>query len=137
VIVVDTNVLAYATIPGQSTASALAALSRDPEWVVPPLWRSELRNILARQIRARGMSLADALATFGEAQALIVEPDIPVDTARVLALAGASGASAYDCEFVALAQDLGVPLVTADRRLAERFPAVAVELQRFGSGDAG
>ncbi len=83
------------------------------------------------------MSLADALATFGEAEALIAEPDSTVDTAKVLALAAASGASAYDCEFVALAQDLGVPLVTADRRLAERFPAVAVELQRFAGGEAG
>lgn len=136
-IVVDTNVLAYATIPGQATASALAALKRDPEWVAPPLWRSELRNVLAREIRARGMSLTDALATFAEAAQLIAEPDFPVDTAKILALAGISGASAYDCEFVALAQDLGVPLVTADRRLAERFPAVAVELRRFGSGDAG
>jgi predicted nucleic acid-binding protein len=38
---------------------------------------------------------------------------------------------------VALARDLGIPLVTADRRLAERFPAVAVDLQRFGSRTAG
>jgi len=58
------------------------------------------------------------------------------DTGKVLALAGASGASAYDCEFVALAEELGVPLVTADRRLAERFPAIAVELRRFVVGDA-
>ena len=34
-IVVDTNVLAYAAIPGQSTVNALAALARDPEWVAP------------------------------------------------------------------------------------------------------
>ncbi|HVT15253.1 MAG TPA: type II toxin-antitoxin system VapC family toxin [Thermoanaerobaculia bacterium] len=62
---------------------------------------------------------------------LVVEPDLPVETAKVLSLALASGASAYDCEFVALAQELGAILVTADRRLAERFPAVAVELARF------
>jgi predicted nucleic acid-binding protein len=135
VIVVDTNVLAYAAIPGQSTVNALAALARDPEWVSPSLWRSELRNVLVQEVRSRGMALGDALAAFGEAEALVAEPDFPVDTARVLALAGASGASAYDCEFVALAEELGVPLVTADRRLAERFPKVAVELRRFGIGD--
>jgi len=136
VIVVDTNVLAYAAIPGQSTVDALAALARDPEWVAPPLWRSELRNVLVLEVRFRGMSLGDALAAFSEAEALVAEPDFPVDTAKVLALAGASGASAYDCEFVALAEELGVPLVTGDRRLAERFPAVAVELRRFGIGGA-
>lgn len=135
-IVVDTNVLAYAAIPGQSTVNALAALARDPGWVAPALWRSEIRNVLVLEIRFRGMSVGDALAAFGEAEALVTEPDFPVDTAKVLALAGASGASAYDCEFVALAEELGVPLVTADRRLAERFPAIAVELRRFGVGDA-
>lgn len=134
-IVVDTNVLAYAAIPGQSTVNALAALARDPEWVAPSLWRSELRSVLALEVRTRGMSLGDALAAFAEAEALVAEPDFPVNTAKVLALASASGASAYDCEFVALAEELGVPLITADRRLAERFPAIAVELRRFGIGD--
>ena len=130
-IVVDTNMLVYATMPGPAHANVLAALRRDPEWVAPALWRSELRNVLALATRLRGMSLADALAAFGYAEELVAEPDFPVDTTRVLILAGASGASAYDCEFVALAQELGVPLVTADRRLAARFPAVAVELERF------
>jgi predicted nucleic acid-binding protein len=135
VIVVDTNVLAYAAIPGQSTASALAALGRDPDWVAPSLWRSELRNVLALEMRVRGMSLGDALAAFSEAEALVAEPAFLVDTAKILALAGSAGTSAYDCEFVALAQELGVPLVTADRRLAERFPAVAVELSRFAGAN--
>jgi predicted nucleic acid-binding protein len=136
VIVVDTNVLAYATIPGLSTANALAVLKRDPDWIAPSLWRSELRSVLALEMRLRGMSLGDALAAFGEAAALVAEPDFPVDTAKVLALAGSTGASAYDCEFVALAQELGVPLITADKRLAERFPAIAVELSRFGSSNS-
>jgi predicted nucleic acid-binding protein len=131
VIVVDTNVLAYASIPGRATANALAALRRDADWVAPPLWRSELRNVLVLATRLRGMSLVDALAAFSLAEELVAEPDLAVDTTKVLVLAGASGSSAYDCEFVALAQELGVPLVTADRRLAARFPAIAVDLDRF------
>ncbi|MDP9122343.1 MAG: type II toxin-antitoxin system VapC family toxin [Acidobacteriota bacterium] len=130
-IVVDTNVLAYAAIPGQATANALAAYRRDPEWLAPVLWRSELRNVLSLEMRHRGMALSDALLAFGEAEQLVSEPDAPVDTVKVLLLAGSSGASAYDCEFAALAQGLGVRLVTADRRLAERFPAFAIELGRF------
>lgn len=130
-IVVDTNVLAYAAIPGQATGYALAAHRQDPDWVAPTLWRSEFRNVLVLEIRHRGMSLEDALAAFDEAEELVVESDLSVETARVLDLALASGASAYDCEFVALARELGSILVTADRRLAERFPTVAVELARF------
>lgn len=135
-IVVDTNVLAYAAIPGRSTASALAALRLDPDWVAPPLWRSELRNVLVLEMRLHAMSIDDAMAAFGEAEKLVVEARMPADTAKVVALAGASGASAYDCEFVALAQELGVRLVTADRRLAGRFPAVTVELESFARAGA-
>jgi predicted nucleic acid-binding protein len=135
-IVVDTNVLAYASIPGRSTASALAALRLDPDWVAPSLWRSELRNVLVLEMRLHAMSIDDALAAFGEAEKLVVDAQLPADTAKVLALAGASGTSAYDCEFVALAQELGIRLVTADRRLAGRFPSVAVDLDGFASGGA-
>jgi predicted nucleic acid-binding protein len=80
------------------------------------------------------MSLGDALAAFREAEALVAEPDLAADTAKVLALADASRASAYDCEFVVLAQELGVPLVTADRQLAKRFPEMAVALSSFSRG---
>ena len=36
---------------------------------------------------------------------------------QVLNLAIASPWSAYDCEFVALAQDLNVPLITVDKQV--------------------
>jgi len=43
-----------------------------------------------------------------------------VSSARILGLVAASQCSAYDCEFVSLAQDLDVPLVTADGRVLRR-----------------
>jgi predicted nucleic acid-binding protein len=54
-----------------------------------------------------------------------------VVTDQVLRLAAESGCSAYDCEFVTVAQDLHVPLVTADRHLLRAFPATAVNLDEF------
>jgi len=52
----------------------------------------------------------------------------------VLTLAHESGRSAYDCEFVAVAIALGVPLITSDRQLVSTFPRVAVDVRLFGAG---
>lgn len=51
--------------------------------------------------------------------------------ASQLQLAAQSGCSAYDCEFVGLAQDLGVTFVTADRQILAAFPSVAVSPESF------
>jgi len=49
----------------------------------------------------------------------------------VLQLTTRSRCSAYDCEFVGLAQDLGVPFVTADREVLAAFPSTAVSPADF------
>ncbi|MBA2750671.1 MAG: hypothetical protein H0U41_00310, partial [Actinobacteria bacterium] len=48
--------------------------------------------------------------------------------ARVARLAATTALSGYDAAFVALADGLGAPLITADRRLAERAGERAVIL---------
>jgi predicted nucleic acid-binding protein len=57
--------------------------------------------------------------------------EYPASTDRVLRLAAGSVCSSYDCEFVAVAQDLTVPLVTADRQILRAFPETAVSLDGF------
>jgi predicted nucleic acid-binding protein len=51
-----------------------------------------------------------------------------VDTRHFLQLASASRCTAYDCEFVSLAMQLGVKLVTVDTALLRAFPQHAVSL---------
>lgn len=135
-IVVDANVIAYAVIPGAKTTLALAAIERDADWVAPALWRSEFRNILATSVRTKRLVLRQALAAWEQARGLVAETTLDVDCEQVLRLSAQSGASAYDCEYVALARTLAIRLVTADAPLARRFPEVAIDLGRF-VGEAG
>jgi predicted nucleic acid-binding protein len=54
--------------------------------------------------------------------------EFSVPSAQVLARADESGCSAYDCEFVVLAEELGVALITSDEKLVKSFPSVARSL---------
>jgi predicted nucleic acid-binding protein len=125
VIVVDVNVIAYLLMPGKYTNSAERLLEADSAWAVPRLWRSELRNILATYIQANLLELTDADLLFQRASEVIGTEEYEVQTSEVLRLSKQSKCSAYDCEYVALAEFLEVEFVTADAKLAKAFPAQA------------
>jgi len=128
-IVVDTNILAYLYLPAEFTAQAEDLLQRDPEWVVPSLWRSEFRNVLALYMRRNLLTLEQAVAIQNEAESLLHESEYLVNSLDVLQLVQQSKCSAYDCEFVALAQSLNVSLITMDKQILTDFPATAIPLQ--------
>lgn len=132
-IVVDTNLLVYLYVEGQRTPEAEAVLSRDPTWSAPLLWRSEFRNTLARLVRRRALELDDALQIVHEAERTMMGREYSVVSADVLQLSSRSGCSAYDCEFVALARDLALPLVTADGALLRAFPDLAIAPNAFAT----
>lgn len=127
-IVVDTNVLAYLLLPGPKTSLAEALLLDQPRWAAPPLWRSEWRNVLTTYLRRDLLQLSEAVALMQHAEVLLAGQDEPVASDQVLQLANSSRCSAYDCEFVAAALQLGVPLVTDDRAVLAAFPDVASPL---------
>ncbi len=132
-IVVDTNVVAYLYISGRYTSEAEKTYRKDPDWAAPLLWRSEFRNVLAGYVRRNHLSTADAMAIMAEAESLLNGNEFTVDSESVFPLLIPSGCSAYDCEFVALAKDLGVSLVTTDKKILSAFPETAVSLRAFVS----
>ena len=127
-IVVDTNVLAYLYLPSEHTPAAEALLQRDDDWAAPVLWRSEFRNILAGYIRRGALTYDQACLIQREAEALMTGAEFEVESTAVLDLVSRSDCSAYDCEFIALADKLGTSLVTLDRKLLKAFPKRAVSL---------
>lgn len=128
-IVVDSNVIAYLLLPGEFTGAAEALHERDPDWAAPRLWRSELRNILAGHLRRGLLSFEQSLRLQAEAESLLAGLEFDVASDAVMALVRDSDCSAYDCEFVALAQRLQAPLCTQDKKLLRAFPAIAQPLR--------
>ncbi len=130
-IVVDTNVIAYLFVPGDRTEKAEAALARDNEWVAPPLWCSEFRNVLVRLVRRGTLDDAKAFQIMRRAERQMRDREYGVSSGEVLTLALRSGCSAYDCEFVALARSFRTRLLTVDRQVLAAFPDMAIGLDDF------
>ncbi len=133
-IVVDNDVISYFWLEiSDRSPVARRARARDSDWAVPYLWRSEFRNVLRHYIRLDVIGYAEALWYARKAEADLRGNEHPVATAAVLKLVEQTGHSAYDCEYVALAQQLNVKLVTGDRDVARLFPNTAVLLEDFVS----
>ena len=130
-IVADTNLIAYFSIYTDHSTLAEAVCAVDSIWTAPLLWRSEYRATLMKYINHAGMNFETAISSLRVAEEVIAGREYTVDARKVLELAMQSKCSAYDCEYVALAMDLGVPLVTADKQILRAFPKIAVSLEKF------
>ena len=116
-IVVDSNVIAYCWIHGERTALAHRLRRLDPDWHAPVLWRSELRNILAGYRRDGSLDGGQVRRVMSAAEAGLGGREHHLPSDRVFAVLERSRLSAYDSEFVALAEILDVRLVTEDRAI--------------------
>jgi len=132
-IVVDTNILAYLLLLGPKTEQAEILRRQERQWAAPQLWRSEFRNVLTGYLRRERLPLARAVAVMEEAELIMAPHEENVGSEPVLQLVSSSRCSAYACEFVAAAQQLGVPLVTEDRAILAAFPEVAQSLHQATS----
>ncbi|MEO5825973.1 MAG: type II toxin-antitoxin system VapC family toxin [Gemmatimonadales bacterium] len=124
-IVADANLIAYLIMPGERTEEAEAVLSKDAMWAAPILWRSELRSVVHKYVVRRDITIARALGVLEQADQVIDGRESHVESSAVLELASRSKCSTYDCEYVALAVALGVPLITTDRAILRAFPMTA------------
>lgn len=125
-IVVDVTVLAYFLIDGDETASVVRLRRQEPDWIAPNLWHSELMNVLWKYVRRGDFGLDIAIEHITFAEGVLGPRIFALRAEEVLPLAVSSGCSAYDCQYVALAKRLGIPLVTHDTRIITAFPQVAV-----------
>jgi predicted nucleic acid-binding protein len=132
-IVVDNDVISYFWIRMDTARASLVkdVRERDPDWVAPRVWRSEFRNVLRGYMAGDYMTLSEALKYARMAEDDLRENTRSVPTRRVLQLVDETGHSAYDCEYVALAQELNVTFVTGDQTVVDLFPDTAVLLERY------
>ncbi len=120
-IVVDTNIISYLYITGDRSQQSEDLLSSDSNCVAPILWRSEFRNVLAQYLRKNLLNIDEILLIIQQAEKLLTDHEYEISSAHIMQLVKSSQCSVYDCEFVALAQYLDVPLITTDKKFFANF----------------
>ncbi len=126
-IVVDTNILEYLLIQGEHSERVEQLLIEDSDWVAPRLWLDEFLNVLATIERVGKMESQEADGILSDAIELMEDRSYDVPAQRVLATARRTGCSAYDSQFLTLAEDLGLKLYSFDQKLINRSGGVAVK----------
>jgi predicted nucleic acid-binding protein len=125
-IVVDVNLIGYFLMEGEHSELATQVFEKDPDWYAPLLWQSEVRSIVTKHFRFKKMPLIRSQQIMNEAHDLMIEHERFVSSSTVLELISSSKCSCYDCEYVALAKEMNLPLVTFDKEVVRDCPQIAV-----------
>lgn len=134
-IVADTNIITYLLLPTTFTSSVDSLYKIDPDWAAPSLWKSEFRNVLALYLRKKIITLEKALQLQDIAESIMTQNEFDISSPQVLALVEQSNCSSYDCEFIALANQLNIQLVTQDKQILKEFPSGAISVSNFLSNE--
>lgn len=139
-IVVDVMLIfaAVVDIPKQSD-DVSGVLAKDANWVAPALWRSEIRNVLLKYVRAKEgsvpgswMRLDDAMAKMNAAEQVISTREFSGgESGEIFQIASDYDLTAYDAEYVALSRRLQVSLITLDRQILSAVPDEALKPSDF------
>jgi len=137
--VVDASVAIklFVVEPLSERADALfAQLAADPpaRLFVPDLFFAECANILWKHVRRFGYSVDHAQRDVADWRALALYTTSTADLMAIaLEMAISQGITAYDACYVALAQQLSIPFVTADEALIHKLAASPYDVQWLGS----
>lgn len=130
-IVVDSNIIAARNLTSSLTSKAEQVERKDPVWIVPTIWRYEFQNILATAMKVRQITPEDAFEIWQRVSGVLAENESEPSPAKVLDLVARYGITSYDGQFIALAMEMGIPCVTEDRALREKFPRVGISMDDF------
>jgi len=120
-IVVDASVAAKLYFVDQGTPDVKAALKAGASLLAPELLFVEMASVATKCIR-RGESTTDQAAAAVASVLTLLDEAVPMSglSRRAFELASRHGFSAYDGSYLALAEQRGLQVLTADGKLVRR-----------------
>lgn len=130
-IIVDANLIGALFVQSNQSSLATRIFEKDPDWYAPLLWQSEMRSVLTGYLRRKLITLDKATQIMDEAHVLMMEHERFVSSKLVLELVSTSKCTSYDCEYIALAKEMNLTLVTFDKEVVGAFSGIAIFPQDF------
>jgi len=127
-LLVDTNIIAPLYVRSARTEAVEELFARDAVWRTEPLALIELSNVLITYERSRYITAATARDCLNRAAAFLQPHLFRVSHQAALEAALDYRVTAYDARFLALADQLGIRLITEDARLRAAAPALTQSL---------
>jgi predicted nucleic acid-binding protein len=127
-LVIDTNIIAPLYVRSARTDAVMKLFAQDQMWRTEPLALIELSNVLITYERAHYITAATARDCLDRAAAFLQPNLFRVSHQAALATALRYGVTADDARFLALAQQLNIPLVTEDAKLRGAAPKLTQSL---------
>lgn len=129
-LVVDVNVLVEVIFEDARSDEARELFTLEPEWATPVLWRHEFLNVLATRQRADRLPEGLVQQAWREADALFSRCEHRVSESAALSTAVRKSITAYDAQYLTLAESLDAPLITEDQTLRRAAGSRAMGLRR-------
>lgn len=130
-IVIDANILIYALIECDNSRLIPQLREKDADWRTTELCRHEILNVLTTYQRRGVLSLAQCRELLSYANQFLAQAQCEVNFAASLDTAAKHGISGYDAQYVALATNLSIPLISEDRKVRQAVPEIVMSMQQF------
>ena len=130
-IVIDTNILVYYLLDGYEKMGCYDLLRKIGKWYAPNLLITEFDNSLLLFLKQKIITEQECWSFHRVMRVITEDRFISVETSKILKLAIQSGLSIYDAEFVTVAIEHDLPLITHDKKILRLFRNLAFKPQDY------
>jgi len=121
-IVADVNIVVNLFLEGNHSEKAGALYENDPNWVLPDIWIHEMTNVLSTYVKHGGLDRSMSMELLNSSLDYFLPATVSLPMDGVLACSLDYNISAYDAEYIYLAREKNIPLITVDKRLIRSIP---------------
>lgn len=120
-LVVDASVIVKSIVPEPGSDAAISVINRSEEFLLPAHALAEVGEAVARKVRDRQLTVEQMQAIVSLLPRRFESVPLTQILGGALDISLSTGASVYDCLYVALAAAEDCQLVTADLKLIARM----------------